>query len=702
MLRVNRISKFIADHAKSVIVVSLLLLIPSVIGFINTRVNYDLLSYLPQNLDSTKGEDILDKTYSDASIGIVIVEGMENKDINILKDKIEEVDGVTTTLGLTDVLDESIPKDILPDEIKNQLYNEDSTMFVIKFDGAPGSDSTINGISKVKKILNKQCFLSGMSAIMEDTKELAEHEAPFYVLIAVALSIVVLLISMESTVVPIIFLVSIGIGIVYNLGTNLFLGEISYITKALAAVLQLGVTMDYSIFLMHRYDEERGKWSTKEEAMTQAIKATMTSISGSSLTTIAGFLALCTMDLALGKDIGLVMAKGVVIGVICAITILPAFVLVFDKAIHKFKHKTIIPEFKKVSTLVTKHYKAFIVAFLVIMLPAFFGQANAKVYYNLDETLKPDMSSIVALNKMKDNFNMTSTHFIIVKDDIKSYKMKEMTDRIENLEGVTTVLSYDKFIGPNIPEDFVPRDIKEIFKQGGYNLLLVNSEYKSASDELNNQILEMTDIVKSYDEDAMVTGEGALTKDLTTIADQDFKNVSVASIVAIFVIILIVFKSVSIPVLLVSAIEFAIFINMGIPYYTGTVIPFVASIVIGTIQLGATVDYAILLTSRFREEIRNGYEKKEAMRIAVQESAKSIVTSGLTFFGATGGVALVSDMALIRSLCFLMARGAIISMIVIIFVLPALLLVSEGIINKTTKGWKINKLDSIEPKKVAM
>ena len=698
----NRISKFVSDHAKSVIVVSLLLLIPSVIGFINTRVNYDLLSYLPQNLDSTKGEDILDKTYSDASIGIVIVEGMENKDINILKDKIEEVDGVTTTLGLTDVLDESIPKDILPDEIKNQLYNEDSTMFVIKFDGAPGSDSTINGISKVKKILNKQCFLSGMSAIMEDTKELAEHEAPFYVLIAVALSIVVLLISMESTVVPIIFLVSIGIGIVYNLGTNLFLGEISYITKALAAVLQLGVTMDYSIFLMHRYDEERGKWSTKEEAMTQAIKATMTSISGSSLTTIAGFLALCTMDLALGKDIGLVMAKGVVIGVICAITILPAFVLVFDKAIHKFKHKTIIPEFKKVSTLVTKHHKAFIVAFLVIMLPAFFGQANAKVYYNLDETLKPDMSSIVALNKMKDNFNMTSTHFIIVKDDIKSYKMKEMTDRIENLDGVTTVLSYDKFIGPNIPEDFIPRDIKEIFKQGGYNLLLVNSEYKSASAELNNQILEMTDIVKSYDEDAMVTGEGALTKDLTTIADQDFKNVSVASIAAIFVIILIVFKSVSIPVLLVSAIEFAIFINMGIPYYTGTVIPFVASIVIGTIQLGATVDYAILLTSRFREEMRNGYEKKEAMRIAVQESAKSIVTSGLTFFGATGGVALVSDMALIKSLCFLMARGAIISMIVIIFVLPALLLVSEGIINKTTKGWKINKLDSIEPKKVAM
>ena len=698
----NKISKFIADHAKSVIVVSLLLLIPSVIGFINTRVNYDLLSYLPQNLDSTKGEDILDKTYSDASIGIVIVEGMENKDIKVLKDKIEEVDGVTKTLGITDVLDESIPKDILPDEIKSQLYNEDSTMFVIKFDGAPGSDSTINGISKVKKILNKQCFLSGMSAIMEDTKELAEHEAPFYVLIAVALSIVVLLISMESTIVPIIFLVSIGIGIVYNLGTNIFLGEISYITKALAAVLQLGVTMDYSIFLMHRYDEERSKWSTKEEAMTQAIKATMTSISGSSLTTVAGFLALCTMELALGKDIGVVMAKGVIIGVICAVTILPAFILVFDKAIHKFKHKTIIPEFKKVSTLVTKHYKVFILAFLLIMFPAFYGQANTKVYYNLDETLKPDMSSIVALHKMKDNFNMTSTHFIIVKDDIKPFKMKEMTDKIEDINGVTTVLSYDKFIGPNIPEDFVPDNIKELFKQGGYNLLLVNSEYKSASDELNNQILEIKDVVKSYDEDAMVTGEGALTKDLITIADKDFKNVSIASILAIFVIILMVFKSTLIPVILVCAIEFAIFINMGIPYYTGSVIPFVASIVIGTIQLGATVDYAILLTSRFREEIRNGHEKKEAMKIAVEESAKSIVTSGLTFFGATGGVALVSDMALIRSLCFLMARGAIISMITIIFVLPAMLLVSEGAINKTTKYWRTSKFDAIDTKKVAM
>ena len=690
MLRLKKISNFIAHHAKLVILISVLLLVPSVIGYANTRVNYDLLSYLPSDLDSTRGEDILDQTYSDASMGIVVVEGMENKDIKTLKSKIEEVDGVTATMGLTDVLDESIPKDILPEEIKDQIYSGDSTMFVIKFDGAPGSDSTINGIAEVKKVLNKQCFLSGMSAIMEDTKEVAEQEAPFYVLIAVALSIVVLLFAMESTLVPIIFLLSIGIGIIYNLGTNIFLGEISYITKALAAVLQLGVTMDYSIFLMHRYDEERENYESKEEAMTEAISATMTSIAGSSLTTVAGFLALCTMELALGKDIGLVMAKGVVIGVLCTVTVLPAFILAFDKLIHRFKHRTIIPEFNKVANIVTEKYKAFIAIFLIVLIPAFIGNQKTSVYYNLDETLKPDMDSIVALNKMKENFNMITTHFIIVDKDIEGYKLNEMTEKIEGVDGVNNVLSYDKFIGPNIPEDFIPSEVKDIFKQGDYNLLLVNSQYKSASDEENEQIDKITNIVKEYDSDGLVTGEGPLTKDLTTIADQDFKNVSAASIIAIFIIILVVFKSISVPVLLVAAIEFAIFINMGIPYYTGTVIPFVASIVIGTIQLGATVDYAILLTSRFKEELANGYDKKEAMKNAVKGSAKSIVTSGLTFFGATGGVAIVSDMALIKSLCFLMARGAIISMLAIIFVLPSLLLVSEGLIKKTTKDWPGN------------
>ena len=493
---------------------------------------------------------------------------------------------------------------------------------------------------------------------------------------------------MESSLVPIIFMISIGFGILYNMGTNILLGEISYITKALAAVLQLGVTMDYSIFLMNRYDEELKKHDSRREAMAEAINATMLSISASSLTTIAGFLALCTMDLTLGKDIGLVMAKGVFIGVICSVTILPAFVLTFDKLIHRFKHRTIIPEFNKISSSIVKNYKIIIAIFLLTMIPAFIGQSKAEVYYNLDETLPKDTPSIVALNKMKNDFDMMTSQFILVNDETESYKLKEMADRLEKVDGVNAVISYDKFVGGGIPEEFVPDKAKEIFKQGGYNMILVNSSYKAASDEENKQIDKLNAIVKEYDKDAMITGEAPLTKDLISVADTDFKKVSFASILAIFVIILISFKSISVPVLLVASIEYAIFINMGIPYYTGTVIPFVASIVIGTIQLGATVDYAILMTSRFKEEINNGYDTKEALVIAVKGSAKSIVTSGLTFFGATGGVALISDLELIKSLCLLMARGALVSMAVIIFVLPSLLMVFEKVINKTTLGWR--------------
>ena len=474
------------------------------------------------------------------------------------------------------------------------------------------------------------------------------------------------------------------------MGTNIFLGEISYITKALAAVLQLGVTMDYSIFLMHRYDEELLKHEEKEDAMAQAISSTMLSISGSSLTTIAGFLALCAMDLTLGTDIGIVMAKGVIIGVITAVTVLPALILTFDKLIHRFKHKTIIPNFNKLSKIVTTHYKIIIAIFFILLIPAIYGSNHTKVYYNLDKTLPKDMPSIVATNKLKDKFNMMTTHFILVKDDIKPYKAKEMEERIEKIDGITNVIGYDKILGPAIPEEFIPENIRNIFKSGGYNLILANSQYKAATDEENNQIDNINEIIKEYDQNGVIAGEGALTKDLITTSDRDFKMVSLYSIIAIFLIILVVFKSISIPVLLVSAIEFAIFINMGIPYFTGTTIPFIASIVIGTIQLGATVDYAILLTSRFREELRNGHEKHEAILIAVEESAKSIVTSGLTFFGATGAVALVSDMALIRSLCFLISRGAIISMAVILLILPSFLLVLEGLINKTSIKWKVN------------
>ena len=686
----KKFSEWISKHNKIVLLITVILLVPSIFGFINTRINYDILSYLPQELESVKGQNILEDVYSDAATGLLIVDGMKSKDIVDIKEKIKKVNGVDDAIWIDDALDISIPKDILPDAIKNQLFSGDSTMLIIKYKGSTADESTLKAIGEIKTIMNKQCFLSGMSAIMEDTKNLADKEAPFYVVLAVFISLIILILTMESTAVPVIFLISIGIGILFNMGTNIFLGEISYITKALAAVLQLGVTMDYSIFLMHRYDEELLKHEEKEDAMAQAISSTMLSISGSSLTTIAGFLALCAMDLTLGTDIGIVMAKGVIIGVITAVTVLPALILTFDKLIHRFKHKTIIPNFNKLSKIVTTHYKIIIAIFFILLIPAIYGSNHTKVYYNLDKTLPKDMPSIVATNKLKDKFNMMTTHFILVKDDIKPYKAKEMEERIEKIDGITNVIGYDKILGPAIPEEFIPENIRNIFKSGGYNLILANSQYKAATDEENNQIDSINEIIKEYDQNGVVAGEGALTKDLITTSDRDFKMVSLYSIIAIFLIILVVFKSISIPVLLVSAIEFAIFINMGIPYFTGTTIPFIASIVIGTIQLGATVDYAILLTSRFREELRNGHEKHEAILIAVEESAKSIVTSGLTFFGATGAVALVSDMALIRSLCFLISRGAIISMAVILLILPSFLLVLEGLINKTSIKWKVN------------
>lgn len=684
----NKFGKWISNHTKIVLILTVILIVPAILGIINTRINYDILSYLPQNLDSTKGQKVLDDVYSDAATSMLIIEGMKDKDVVELKDKIKNVKGVENAIWVDNALDISVPKDMLPDAVKNQLFNGDATMVIIKYNDSSASESTLNAIGEIKSMTNKQCFLSGMSAILKDTKDLADKETPFYVILAVIISLIVLLISMESTFVPIIFLVSIGIGILFNLGTNIIFGEISYITKALAAVLQLGVTMDYSIFLMHRYEEELTRFENKKDAMSEAISTTMLSISGSSLTTIAGFLALCAMDLTLGKDIGIVMAKGVVLGVICSVTVLPALILTFDKLIHRYKHRTIIPNFDKLSKIVTTHYKIFIGVFLVLLVPAIFGSRNAKVYYNLDETLPKDMPSIVATNKLKDKFNMMTTHFILVNDDVKPYKIKEMTNKIEDIKGITSVISYDKLIGPAIPEEFIPKDIREIFKKGGYNLILANSEYKAAKDEENEQIDEIISLVKGYDKNALVAGEGPLTKDLITTSDRDFKMVSVYSIIAIFLIILIVFKSISIPILLVAAIEFAIFINMGIPYYTGNEIPFVASIVIGTIQLGATVDYAILMTSRFREEIRKGHTKQESILIAVKGSAKSIVTSGLTFFGATGAVAMVSDMALIRSLCFLISRGALISMAVILLILPSFLLVSEGLINKTSIKWR--------------
>lgn len=683
-----KFGRFIAKNRILVLIISILLLIPSVYGLIKTRINYDILTYLPENLDSMKGQRILNDVFSNAATGMLIIENMESKDIVKIKEKISEVEGVEKVTWISDFLDESIPKEILPSEIRDVFFRENSTLLMIQFKNGAASDETQRAIENIRKVINKQCFLSGMSAIIKDTIELADRETPIYVLLAVVLAVIVLALTLESTIIPIIFLLAIGVAIVYNLGTNTFLGEISYITKSLAAVLQLGVTMDYSIFLLHRYEDELKLTDDKNEAMAIAISKTAASILGSSLTTIAGFLALVAMKLGLGKDIGIVMAKGVLIGVIATITILPSLILTFDKVIHRFNHGTVLPEFKKVSSIVTRYYKVFIVIIILLFIPSLYGQSNTKVYYNIDESLPKDMESIVALNKLKNEYNMTTTHMIIVKEDIPTYKIKRMIDEIEKTDGIEKVISYDKIVGPAIPEEFIPKEIKEQFAKDGYKLILANSIYKAATDEQNAQVAKLREIIKKYDEDAYITGEGALTKDLVEIADIDFKRVNLVSILAIFIIILILFASPSIPVLLVGVIELAIFINMAIPYYIGTTIPFIASIVIGSIQLGATVDYAILLTTRFREELRNGHDKYEAMRIALQSSAKSIVTSALTFFGSTVAVGFIAKIEMIRSLSMMIARGAIISMFVILFLLPAVLLISEGVISATSKNWR--------------
>ena len=687
----NKVSKAIAQSRMLILVIAFLLLIPSVLGYLKTDVNYDILGYLPDELDTRIAQSILKDDFDCGSLGMLIVENMENKDVSKLKEEVKKVEGVNDVIWIDDAIDLSVPKEILPEDIRDIFYSENSTLMIIKFVGTDASTETENALSDVRKIAGKQAFLSGVAGVIKDTKDLANKETPIYVLIAVILSIIILSITMESYVIPIVFLSSIGIAIIYNMGSNVIFENISYVTKALSAVLQLGVTMDYSIFLLHRYDEERESRENKVEAMANAIEATIESVVGSALTTVAGFLALCVMDLALGKDIGLVMAKGVVIGVICTITILPALVLTFDKVIHKYKHKNILPTFQKSSSFIIKHHKVIVLISLLILIPAAIGKEKASVYYNLDESLPDNLPSIVANDKLKNEFNMVSTNIILVRDDLDRYKVKEMVKELNNVDGVTMAAALESVLGSRIPENFLPNELLEQVKKGGYEGIIVNSKYKSATNEVAVQLDEINEIVKKYDPEGLVGGEAPLTNDLVTIADSDFKKVSIFSIVAIFLIIMVIFKSISVPVLLVLAIELAIFINLGIPYYTGTTIPFISSIVIGTIQLGATVDYAILLTSRFKEELSNTNDKKEAMIKALQSSSRSIITSALTFFGATAGVGIISELEMISSLCVLMARGAIISMLVILFVLPGVLLMFEGIIVKTSKSFIICK-----------
>ena len=665
-----------------ILILSFVLLIPAAYGYIKTRVNYDILSYLPKDIETMEGQDILVDQFGTGAFSLYVVEGMEDKDISALKEKIENVDHVSKVIWYDSFADLSVPKSMLPDSLYDAFNNDekDATMMAIIFDDTTSADETMDAIEEIRKISNKQCFLSGMSAVVVDTKKLSEKETPIYVLIAVILSSIILAITMDSIMIPVLFLASIGMAIVYNLGSNIFMGQVSYITKALAAVLQLGVTMDYSIFLWHSYKAQQKEYTDKKEAMAHAIAETVSSVVGSSITTVAGFVALCFMSFTLGLDLGIVMAKGVVLGVIACVTILPSLILVLDKAIEKTTHKVILPEFKGVGKFIAKHYRIFLVLFVIILIPAIYGYNHTKVYYKLDSSLPDSLESVQANKELAEAFNMNSTHMILVTNDQSDKDTRNMMTDIESIDGVKFCLGLDSIIGAGIPSNFIPSEVTEALKSDDWQLILVGSEYEVASDEVNNQCTEIDNTIDSYNEKNMLVGEAPCTKDLINITDKDFASVSTVSIGAIFIIILCVFGSISLPIVLVAVIEFAIFINMGIPCFTGTEIPFIASIVIGTIQLGATVDYAILMTTKYKRNRLGGYRKFDAVATACQESIQSIVVSALSFFAATFGVGLYSDIDMISALCTLMARGALISMCSVILMLPSALMLFDKVI----------------------
>lgn len=690
-----KVGKKIVKFRVPILILSIILLIPAVWGYVNTRINYDVLTYLPEDIETMQGQEIMTNDFGIGAFSMLMVDGMEDKEIVKLKEKVEKVDGVENVLWYDSLADISVPQSVLPSKLYDEYNTEDGTMMAVFFKDGTSSDETMKAITEIRKITGEQCFLSGMSAIVEDTKELAEKETPLYVLIAVALSALVLAITMESIFVPVLFLLSIGIAIVYNLGTNVFFGEISYITKALAAVLQLGVTMDYSIFLMHSYQEQQVRYNgDKERAMAHAISQTFSSVIGSSVTTVAGFIALCFMSFTLGKDIGIVMAKGVIFGVLVCVTVLPSMILCCDKLIEKTKHKPLLPDIGRISDKVTKRYMIYVVAFVILLFPAIYGNNHTGVYYNLDESLPKDLPSVIANTKLKEDYNMNTTHMILVDSSVAGSDVKKMSQEIEKVDGVKWVLGLDNLVGSGVPADMLPESVTGMLKNDKYQLLMVNSTYKVATDKVNKQIEQIDKIMDKYDKGAMLVGEGPLTKDLINITDTDFKRVSAVSIGIVFVIILLLFKSVTIPVILVGVIEFAIFVNMGIPFYTGTKLPFVASIVIGTIQLGATVDYAILMTTRYQRERNRGAGKFDAITTAHKFSAQSIIVSALSFFAATIGVGLYSNIDMISSLCILMARGALISMVVVVLILPSLFMVFDKIIVKTSKGFRPTGLKS--------
>lgn len=683
-----KFSKAICKHKKSIIIISLLLLIPSILGMKATKINYDILVYLPDNLETIQGEKILSEDFNMGAFSIVIVDDMKSKDILKLEDKISDLDNVEKVVSLYDVLGTNIPTDMLPSEVTDKLYKDNSTLLLVTFKDAISSSTTMETIETLRNITDSSCKISGMSATVLDTRNLSDSEVAIYVVIAVILCIIILQISLDSYAVPILILLNIGIAVLYNMGTNILLGEVSYITKAISAVLQLGVTMDFAIFLYHSYKAEKENYSDNDEAMAHAITKTFVSVAGSSLTTIAGFLALCSMNLTLGKDIGLVMAKGVFLGVICVVTILPAMILQFNNLIEKTKHKEILPKFNGITGFIVKHYKAIILLFVIILPIALYGYNHTGIYYNLDKSLPKTLESVEANDTLESDFNMVSTELLLINKDIPDYKVNEMLNKIDNLDGISWTLGYSKFSSATLPKDMIPEDLTSIFQNDKYQMIIVNSSYEMATDELNNQITEINNIVKEYDSNAILAGEGPLMKDLVEISNHDFNSVNTVSIIIIFIIMIFVLKSGSLPVLLIAVIEFAIFINMGIPYYSNTILPFVASIVIGTIQLGATIDYAILITTKYKTFRIDGMNKKEAVTQALQGSISSIIVSGLCFFGATFGVGLYSKIEMIGSLCTLMSRGALISMFVVLTVLPSFLIAFDKIICKTTSGMR--------------
>lgn len=693
-----RFGKWVVKHRSLILIIGILLLIPSAFGYFHTRVNYDILNYLPDEIDTMKGQEIMVDEFGTGAFSMCVVEGMSDKDISKMRKEMCKVDGVKDVLWYDSFLDLSVPVEMLPDSIKDVFINKDadSTILFVLYPNSISADETMDAIENLRKVMNKQCYLSGMSAVVTDTKNLSNKETPIYVLIAVILSTIVLALAMDSAIIPVFFLLSIGMAIVYNLGTNVFKGEISYVTQALAAVLQLGVTMDYSIFLWHSYEEKQQVYpGEKGRAMAHAISNTISSVVGSSITTVAGFIALCFMSFTLGMDLGVVMAKGVVFGVICCVTVLPSMILIFDNAIEKTKHKVILPDLSGISKWVTQHFYIFLILFFVLIGPAVYGYTHNTVYYDLAGTLPESLESITANNKLEEQYHMGATHMVLLDANTSTKDVVKMTKEMEKVDGVKAVLGLDSIVGSTIPKDMLPDQIREVFESGKYKMLLIMSEYKVASDEVNEQCDTLKQMVKDCDENGMLIGEAPCTKDLIEITDEDFKMVSAVSIGVIFVIIAFVFKSITLPVILVAVIEFAIFINMGIPTYTKTAIPFIASIVIGTIQLGATVDYAILMTNKYKRARHNGLAKKEAVIEGMKGSVQSIVVSALSFFAATFGVGMYSNIDMISSLCTLMARGALISMVVVILLLPTMFMIFDKVIIHTSAGF-INKEKQVE------